>query len=331
MIRAYRFALAAALIPGLAGSAFAATLDRGVVGLLGGDQAPPIRASAWVRGGPLDHYEPGRVYIVDLWATWCTPCLTSMPLLRRYEDRFPGRLTIVAMNVLEFAPDRVPGLVQARADSMPRWVALDSIPPGKEVNEGLTAAAFMGVSDWVSIPRTYLFDGSGRLAWVGTPHSLERPLAEVLAGTWDTDAWAVEYSRQLELDIRFRTAFAPIEAAAMSKRWADALGACESVLASDPTLASRLPFEGFVWVAQLIVAQKAPKDDDLRVARRALRRALDLGASPAWRVHLLAARVARAAGDVRLARQELAKARRLAPAGSRNQVPSSVEALSGTP
>ncbi len=321
------YAFTATLLVSLAHPPFASEIDRHAVGVLGGDAAPPIQASAWLRGSPIVRYEPGRVYVVDLWATWCGPCLSSMPVLRRIQDRFPDRVTIIAMNVWEMTPDRVPGLVEARADSMPMWVALDSIPAEKEANEGLTAAAFVGVPDWITIPRTILIDGSGRVAWIGTPDGLEGPLEQVLAGTWDRDAWAVGYSQRMELEIRFQKAFAPIQAAAMSKRWSDAVAACEFALAADSTLRSRLANEGFAWVARLIVGQKEPTEADLLAARHALNRALELGAEPAWHVHVLAARVAKASGDARGAERELAEARRLVPVDARDEVPSSLEAL----
>lgn len=306
----------------------ASTLDRTQTGPLPGDPAPPIRASAWIRGEPVEQYESGRVYVVDLWATWCAPCLTTMPLLARFQERFRDRVTIVAMNVWEMNPDRVPGLVESRADSMPRFVALDSIPPGKEANEGLTSLAFVGVTETISIPRTFLIDGVGRVAWIGTPHDLEEPLAAVLAGTWDLETHAREYALEMERELRYRSLFAPVEAAVTAKQWTVALDACEAVLAADSSFRRLIPNEGFVHVAGSIVRQQAPTKAELLLARRAVKRALALGASPAWRIHLLGARVARAAGDPREAERRLTEARRQAPADSKHLVPPSIQALS---
>lgn len=319
-------ALACATV--LAPPAPASTLDRSRTGPLPGDAAPLVQASTWLRGEPLGRYEPGRVYVVDLWATWCAPCLATMPLLRRLQDRFPDRLTVVAMNVWEMDRPRVPGLVESRADSMPRFVALDSIPAGKEANEGLTARAFMGASDFVTIPRTYLIDDRGHVAWIGTPHDLEGPLAAVLAGTWDIETHAREYSREMESELRYRSHFEPVEAAVGAKRWTAALEASESVLAADSSFRRRIAHEGFVYIAGSIVRLKQPSKDELRLAGRAVKRALVLGAGPEWRIRLLSARVAAAAGDVRGAGRQLEEARRLAPADARRLVPPSVEALS---
>lgn len=309
-------------------SAGAAGLDRAKVGALPGDPAPPILGSTWLRGAPVVRYEPGHLYLVDLWASWCAPCLDAMALLRRYEARYPEQLTVVAMNVWEMSPDRLPQLLAARADSMPTRIVLDSIPAGKEANEGLNAAAFMGVSDWISIPRTYLIDGSGHVAWIGTPRDLERPLEQVMAGTWDLKSHASEYARDMETELRFQAAVAPVHAALGAKRWEVALQACESAVHTDSTLRGQFANAGFAAVADAILRAKEPATGDWRLAERAIQRALELDARPRWRMLLLAARVAKAAGRPETAERLLGEARQLAPAGSESQVPATLEALS---
>lgn len=331
MFRRLGFALALVLSveggTGLAAPIGAAQLDRAKTGPLPGDPAPPIRASAWLRGKPVTKYADGRVYVVDLWATWCGPCLASMPLLRKYQDRYPDKLTVVAMNVFEMAPQRVPAMVASRADSMPLWVATDSIPPGKEANEGLTSAAFMGAGDQVAIPRTYLIDGFGRIAWIGTPAGLEKPLAQVLAGTWDLKAHAARYEREMEAEMTFRARFAPIESAIGAREWAVAFDSCDAVVAADSSYAPRIARNGFVMIAGTILRGKSSTQEDFALALRALKRALELERPPDWRLDLMAAQAARAAGDSREAERYLGEARRHAPPDSKALVPATLDAL----
>lgn len=40
----------------------------------------------------------GRWVLVNLWATWCGPCVREMPSLDRLQARFGGRLTVVAIS-----------------------------------------------------------------------------------------------------------------------------------------------------------------------------------------------------------------------------------------
>jgi thiol-disulfide isomerase/thioredoxin len=39
----------------------------------------------------------GRPAVVNLWATWCAPCLSEMPSLDKLQQEFAGRLTVAAV------------------------------------------------------------------------------------------------------------------------------------------------------------------------------------------------------------------------------------------
>lgn len=159
-----------------------------------GDMAPPLIAGKWVRGSPVEHFEAGRVYVVDLWAMWCKPCLASMPGMRDLERVYADKATFVAFNIWEMAPERIGTFMSTFGDSMPGRVALDSIPNGKMGNEGLTAVAFTGNIEVVTVPRTFVVDQRGTIAWIGNPLELEEPLAAIVAGTWDLATFAAEYT-----------------------------------------------------------------------------------------------------------------------------------------
>ena len=71
----------------------------------------------------------GRVVLVNLWATWCGPCVREMPDLARLADRYAGMgLTVVALSdepretVAPFADTHDVGAIVGLAD-------LASLPP----------------------------------------------------------------------------------------------------------------------------------------------------------------------------------------------------------
>ncbi|WP_311044150.1 thioredoxin domain-containing protein [Rhizobium sp. NLR4a] len=49
--------------------------------------APPLEVENQVRGEPLKHFQPGKVYVVEFWAAWCGKCMTAMPSLMQLQHR----------------------------------------------------------------------------------------------------------------------------------------------------------------------------------------------------------------------------------------------------
>ena len=62
-------------------------------------QPAPEVAFTDTDGNPasLAHFK-GKPVIVNLWATWCEPCLREMPSLERLQVRLDGRLTVLAIS-----------------------------------------------------------------------------------------------------------------------------------------------------------------------------------------------------------------------------------------
>lgn len=55
----------------------------------------------------------GRSLALNFWATWCGPCQLEMPLLQKYQQRYPQDLLILAIN-----NDEAPAAVQAFVDEL---------------------------------------------------------------------------------------------------------------------------------------------------------------------------------------------------------------------
>src|SRR5262245_36061189 len=51
-----------------------------------GDAMPPLSAVSWLQGAPIAAWEPGQIYVLDFWATWCGPCKRSIPDLDKFSD-----------------------------------------------------------------------------------------------------------------------------------------------------------------------------------------------------------------------------------------------------
>ena len=58
---------------------------------LEGKQMPAFHVSDWINGGITANDIKGKVIVVDLYATWCGPCMRAIPhnneLLKKYKDQ----------------------------------------------------------------------------------------------------------------------------------------------------------------------------------------------------------------------------------------------------
>ncbi|WP_342633864.1 TlpA disulfide reductase family protein [Mesorhizobium kowhaii] len=50
--------------------------------------APSIQVENWLRGEPLTSFEPGKVYVIEFWAKWCSPCVDAMPHLVQLQEKY---------------------------------------------------------------------------------------------------------------------------------------------------------------------------------------------------------------------------------------------------
>lgn len=319
-------ATAALLCLALPSLAIADVTNENLPGAMPGEPAPPLTVSKWLRGEPLKRFEPGRMYAIDLWSTWCVPCLEAMPELRRLEEKYADNLTIVAMSTWEVVPERVPAFFEQWKDSMVHWVAQDSVPAGEDGNEGLTTVSYVGPYIISPLPRTYLIDSEGIVAWAGHPAELETRYLEVRTGTWDRSSFADSFKAVHRYEIGYQRHVARIEAKMEAQDWEGAYEESEAAIDEDPAYATEIVRFGFASLARRIVYME-PSAAEGQIALRAAERAVALTIPPEWGLYELAADAAAAAGDNHLFRNHMQKAIEVAPDDEKVLLEAKLEAL----
>lgn len=132
-----------------------------------GEQNVPSLALVTLQGGNVDlaHFR-GKPMVVNLWATWCPPCVREMPVLHQAQLSHP-EVNFVFINQGESA-QRVGGWLDARKLSLHN-VLLD--------HKGQALGAF----NQRGLPTTLFFDAQGRLVGTRTGELSAATLAEKLS------------------------------------------------------------------------------------------------------------------------------------------------------
>jgi len=138
-----------------------------------GDPAVALTGLEWVKGRPVT-FEPGSIYVVEFWATWCPPCRTSIPHLTKIQRKYRSK-KVKVIGITSEKMDKVkPYLVQMGA-KMSYTVAIDK--------EGKTSKGYMRAFKQNGIPHAFIVDGEGKIAWHGHPmKDLDAVLAEMVRG-----------------------------------------------------------------------------------------------------------------------------------------------------
>ncbi len=138
-----------------------------------GSAAPALSASNWVKGKEVKGFEKGKVYVVEFWATWCPPCIKSIPHLTELAKSHKD-ITFIGMASSErpskdAAKDErlvvVEKFVKDQGDKMEYTVAYDA---DRTMSKGWMEPAGQG-----GIPCAFIVDGEGKIAFIGNPLSDE--------------------------------------------------------------------------------------------------------------------------------------------------------------
>ena len=93
----------------------------------------------------------GKPLLVNLWATWCAPCIAEMPTLEALAEQRP-ELQVLAVSQDMAGRDKVESFLDGQGFEALR-AYLDS------------SMGLMGALEVQSLPTTILYDSSGREVW----------------------------------------------------------------------------------------------------------------------------------------------------------------------
>lgn len=149
-----------------------------------GDAAPALSIATWIKGEPVTKFEKGKVYVVEFWATWCGPCIASMPHMSALQKEFKDKgVTIIGVTSQDRNGNtlaKAQKMVADKGDTMGYTVAWD--------NERETSNAYMRASGQGGIPCAFVVNKEGKVVYIGHPMFLDMVIEPVLDGKWDIKA-----------------------------------------------------------------------------------------------------------------------------------------------
>lgn len=151
-----------------------------------GDKAPVVKVAKWMTlAPPALPNEKGadkHIFLVEFWATWCGPCMKSIPHLAELHKKH-AKDGLVVLGISNEEPDTIAGFLSGKAKKMklemPYFVASDE--------EMDTQSVWM--KDIEGIPYAFLVDKAGTIVWTGNPLAepkvMDETIKQVLTGSFD--------------------------------------------------------------------------------------------------------------------------------------------------
>ncbi|MGN6134858.1 MAG: redoxin domain-containing protein [Aureliella sp.] len=177
-----------------------------------GSKAPELNIEHWLKNGgnfkPVTKFQPGKIYVVEFWATWCGPCIQGMPHLAQLQKEYAEKgVQIIGVSsedletVQEFLARQIPK-GDAESDALPATFGeLTSAYSLTCDPDESTDKAYMQAANQMAIPNAFIVGKEGKIEWIGHPGEMDDVLRQVVAGTWDRTEYGKRFLAMQKLEL----------------------------------------------------------------------------------------------------------------------------------
>lgn len=153
----------------------------------------------FLQGAPVEHWEKDKVYIFEFWATWCGPCLASVPhieTLHKYITRENLPIQIIGVNIRDrVKPEKLLNFL-SRLDTPPSYtIAVDT--DKRTDKHWLKPLKVIGIPFSVAVK-------NGKVIWSGHPIRLSTDLVRSMTRADFTTHVSRKSPKQREAEARRR-------------------------------------------------------------------------------------------------------------------------------
>lgn len=209
--------------------------------------APVLTVDRWLAGKPVNTFEKGNVYLIELTHVNCGACNKAIPHLTQLARQFSGAVDVVSVYTY-YETDRFDaGQYRAMIRDLQEDFGKDmDFSIAVDVRENTTRNTW--ASRYTGVPVAFVVDQRGRLVWQGHGlshfHDLEKVLSDVLAGTFDANVYL---NRRHAFDQLLRA----LQQLAGEGNYREVVARADSLLPLYAERAQDLLFEKFAALASL--------------------------------------------------------------------------------
>lgn len=203
-----------------------------------GSKAPDLHIQHWISDGngqyeSVTRFRPGKIYVLEFWATWCVPCIKTMPHLAALQQEYSDKIQVISVTRenldtvdrflnREFkSPSKLHDELKEQlgkqfdrvsekeadastnaehGDTKPTYRDLTSVYCLTSDPDESTSNDYMVAAGQTGIPCAFLIGTTGKIEWIGHPMLIDEPLDEVLQGTWDREAFGRSFRSTQQAD-----------------------------------------------------------------------------------------------------------------------------------
>jgi len=220
-----------------------------------GSKAPAIDIAHWVKGVemdrrgqfvPLTSFEPGQITVLEFWATWCGPCVGSMPHLTALQAEYRDK----GVRIIGVSDESLPKVIQflfttyesdGKLQNDRTGYTLTTDPDQSVKKDYFLAAGQRG------IPTAFVIGKDGHIEWIGHPTKLGPVLEALVADRWDRAAYKLTFEKLQAAERAMQKVQARLRAAYQSRDWDGAAAIFDELIAADPE-ATRPRYQKFMML-----------------------------------------------------------------------------------
>ncbi|HEX5154787.1 MAG TPA: redoxin family protein [Parafilimonas sp.] len=168
-----------------------------------GDNVPELKIEQWLKNGGFKPFENGKVYLVDLWATWCVPCIAGMPHLSELQKKYASKglevIGITSEDKYENTFENVKQFI-LKKDSLMNYNVAWVAPSVKDGEEGIWLHPWMQKSGFGNLPTSFLVDRNGKIVYMGDPVTIDNTLNDIIEGHYDVNSLREQYTSGIDAE-----------------------------------------------------------------------------------------------------------------------------------